>query len=100
MEVTTEIEDDGSKDITLELTTDEPKTDGSEGTDLGSEPNAAAPGAEVEKAPEEVNVVTTGDEPPAADVLKDAVVTTASTDEVKTEETKKEAPKKDLPKKK
>ena len=51
VEVTTEVVDDGSKDITLEVTTEEPKTDGSEGTDIGAESNAAAPTADEAPAP-------------------------------------------------
>jgi hypothetical protein len=58
VEVTTEVTDDGSKDITLEVTTDEPKVDGSEGTDLGAESNASAPTGD-ETAPETPAVTET-----------------------------------------
>lgn len=80
VEVTTEVTDDGSKDITLEVTTDtketapeseesktsdettpatdEPKVDGSEGTDLGAESNASAPTGD-EQSPESPAVTET-----------------------------------------
>lgn len=73
VEVTTEVIDDGEKEITLEVTTEEPKTDGSEGTDIGKESDPAAPTA--------------------------TTATTVSTETPKKEE-KIETPKKELPKKK